>query len=137
MKECFKCLETLPLAAFYRHPETADGRLGKCKECTKADCRASRNANLAHYRSYDRQRVRGKGVLAEKRKSYRGRNPEKYKAHMAVNNALRGGRLIKGPCEVCGSRQGVQAHHDDYGKPLEVRWLCVEHHNTHHHKKGL
>lgn len=33
------------------------------------------------------------------------------------------------------SRRGfhkVQAHHDDYSKPLEVRWLCVPHHALHH-----
>lgn len=36
---CFKCGRPLPLTAFYTHPEMANGRLGKCKTCTKADTR--------------------------------------------------------------------------------------------------
>ena len=31
------------------------------------------------------------------------------------------------PCEVCGATKTV-AHHDDYAKPLDVRWLCRSHH---------
>ena len=41
------------------------------------------------------------------------------------------GTLVKAPCEVCGSLE-VEKHHDDYDKPLEVRWLCREHHLEHH-----
>lgn len=58
------------------------------------------------------------------------RNPEKKRAAVAVNNALRDGRLTRQPCEVCGAR--AQGHHDDYSKPLEVRWLCSTHHAAHH-----
>ncbi len=41
------------------------------------------------------------------------------------------GRLIRRPCEVCAEII-VEAHHDDYSKPLEVRWLCGHHHREHH-----
>jgi ribosomal protein S27AE len=41
------------------------------------------------------------------------------------------GRLIRQPCDVCGDIL-VEAHHDDYLKPLEVRWLCGHHHREHH-----
>lgn len=46
---------------------------------------------------------------------------------------IKSGKLVKGACEVCGSTKNVEAHHDDYDKPLEVRWLCRKHHNEHHH----
>ena len=41
------------------------------------------------------------------------------------------GILIKKPCEICGEIK-VDAHHDDYYKPLDVRWLCKKHHREHH-----
>lgn len=42
------------------------------------------------------------------------------------------GTLIRLPCEICGTDKDVQAHHDDYNRPLEVRWLCRKHHKEHH-----
>ena len=42
------------------------------------------------------------------------------------------GVLIRLPCEVCSTVIDVQAHHDDYNKPLDVRWLCRKHHREHH-----
>lgn len=59
--------------------------------------------------------------------NWRRANPEKYLAHVAVQRALATGTLVKAPCEVCGSK-AVDAHHDDYRKPLDVRWLCRRHH---------
>lgn len=56
------------------------------------------------------------------------RNPEKRTAHNKVAYALRVGKLVRQPCEKCGSTHRVHAHHDDYSKPLEVRWLCPKHH---------
>ena len=42
------------------------------------------------------------------------------------------GTLIRLPCEVCGTNKDVQAHHDDYSQPLDIRWLCRKHHREHH-----
>jgi len=56
-----------------------------------------------------------------------------------VEKAIEKGILTRGPCEVCNTqevmsdgRSIVQAHHDDYSKPLEVRWLCQQHHYEWH-----
>ncbi len=53
-----------------------------------------------------------------------------------VNNAIRGKKLFKEPCEVCGCTDKIHAHHDDYDKPLDVRWLCSAHHSQWHAKNG-
>ena len=51
----------------------------------------------------------------------------KFKTRAALQVAVRVGQLVRGVCEVCRSST-VEAHHDDYNKPLDVRWLYTEHH---------
>lgn len=51
-------------------------------------------------------------------------------ARAKARQALRRGQLERQPCEVCGEH--AEMHHDDYSKPLEVRWLCKRHHAEHH-----
>ncbi len=72
-------------------------------------------------------------VLAVKQR-WRAANPLKHAAHWRVAAALRSGALVRQPCEMCGDR--AHAHHDDYTKPLEVRWLCRVHHAAHHQQEA-
>jgi hypothetical protein len=115
-KTCFKCGVHKPLTDFYVHPAMGDGRLNKCKECTRNDVRKNYADNVDRYREYDRKR------------GYRPGPPEKVKARMAVRS------LERQPCEVCGAAK-VEAHHPDYSKPLEVQWLCKRHHAEVHTKQ--
>lgn len=135
MKVCFKCGAEKPLTEFYKHKGMADGHLGKCKTCAKMDVRQNREKRVEKYRQYDVDRYRD-DPLVRKRISlvsakWRAENPHKAKAHNAVSNGIRDGKLVKGVCEVCGDTR-VHAHHDDYDKPLDVRWLCPKHHSDHH-----
>lgn len=64
---------------------------------------------------------------------FRGKFPEKARAHDIVKRARRSGKLIPKDCEHCGVKEKVQAHHEDYSKPLEVIWLCIPcHHRVHY-----
>ena len=72
-----------------------------------------------------------KQSTAKFQKVWSSKNADKRHAHVATSNAIRHGKLVKMPCEVCGS-VNVEAHHDDYNQPLAVRWLCVTHHAEHH-----
>lgn len=133
IKTCFKCDVAKPLDQFYKHAGMKDGLLGKCKDCTKADSTARRELKIDEVRAYDR--ARGSRQSLEYLKSYRSKNPKKYKAHCIVNNALRDGKISKLPCEVCSNSKSV-AHHDDYNKPLDIRWLCQAHHKQWHRDNG-
>lgn len=66
-----------------------------------------------------------------RQREWRNKNPRRYLAHLYVQNALRCGLIHKGPCEVCGAVK-ADAHHDDYERPLAVRFLCRKHHAQHH-----
>ncbi len=156
MKKCFKCHEVKPLSCFYKHRIMKDGHLGKCKCCTKQDVARHRCDNISKIKAYDKarannpNRVAGRKSYAEKLQSttegrkkllgykakYRERNPIKRKAMGVVNNAVKRGKLDKNPCEICGSEKRIHGHHDDYSKPLEVRWLCPAHHWQWHKENG-
>ena len=134
MKRCFKCGQEKPLSDFYRHKRMSDGHVNKCKECNKADVRDNRKSKVEYYRQYDRGR--GARKCSEYTAEYRARFPNKYKAHTMVNNAIRDGRLHKEPCAICGATNSIHAHHDDYLKPLNIRWLCAVHHRQWHDENG-
>lgn len=78
----------------------------------------------AYYREYRRQHP-------EHAAAYRRRNPEKVRARSVLNEAIRGGKLDRLPCEICGAPH-AEAHHEDYTRPLDVRWLCRDHHHEVH-----
>lgn len=59
------------------------------------------------------------------------RHPVECDARRQVNLAVARGDLVPEPCP-CGSAAKTQGHHDDYSKPLEVRWLCPAHHMEQH-----
>lgn len=134
MKTCILCNTEKPLTEFYRHPQMADGRLGRCKECHKEAVRLNYRANKPKYQLYDQARAKTpsrKAMLLEYQRQRRQRFPMKAVAWNAVNNAVRDGRLKRQPCEVCGATE-VEAHHPDYSRPLDVRWLCFKHHRETH-----
>jgi len=107
---CIHCGVSKSFENYYKHPEMKNGFLGKCKECCKISTKINYRKN---------------------RKKY----PEKYKANCIVNNALRDGKIKKQSCELCGNKK-TQAHHDDYSKPLDVKWLCQACH-SHIHNKNI
>jgi len=143
MKTCFKCQQAKRLEEFYRHPQMADGHLGKCKECTRSDVAAWKNKNYEHVTQYVHRRgiSRRKNHLGGARLVRLLLSPEEQQrraqAARLVNYAIERGELRRAlSCEQCGTHDPrgargqslIQGHHDDYSQPLAVRWLCVQCH---------
>jgi len=80
--------------------------------------------NIEHVREHKRKYI----------KKYRQLPDVKFKdtARLLLKTEIRAGRMNRQPCEVCGINNGVQGHHEDYSKPLEVIWLCRKHHRQLH-----
>lgn len=148
-KICRKCGKELDIESFYKHKKMADGRLNVCIDCTKSRVKKHRDENIERIREYDRERSkREESVLARKKysktergklahykgnKEYRIRFPIKYAAHVLIGNAVKYGFLKKDTnCSVCLSTEKIEAHHDDYSKPMEIRWLCEKCHKKWH-----
>lgn len=107
-----------------RHTEVKIGRGLYCnKECFRAGQFGKNNPNWKGGVSKDNMRYRTTQIL---------RWPEKDEARKAVRIAIERGELIREPCEVCGATENIEGHHDDYSKPLDVRWLCRTHHRELH-----
>ena len=131
MRRCNFCGEDKPISKFYLYQGKPHGR--KCKSCTRKASLEYRVANIERVREHDRSR--GNRQPAGYTPGWRRKFPAKYRALTTVGNAVRDGRLDRRPCEVCGSTS-VHAHHDDYLRPLDVRWLCPAHHRQWHRDNG-
>lgn len=114
-KVCTGCGNERPYADYYADCSRCDGMFAKCKVCCAAY-------------SASRYQPRGRRISSV---------PLAVRKHArnVLNNAVYAGLVKRGRCEVCGAKR-AQGHHDDYSKPLSVRWLCVFHHAEHHRING-
>ena len=102
-----------------------------CKACVRLRVAAHRAANIERIRAYDRGRgFRGAPTLSA---DYKAKYPQRRNAQVALNNALRDGRVVPWPvCAVPTCQCAPEAHHPDYGAQLDVVWLCPPHHKQAH-----
>ena len=130
-KRCIKCGEEKSLEYFRLTP--AGNPLACCTVCHNINGRKyyakHRERVLARVKA--RYRKTRETVQAYDRQRYR-EHREKWLARARVSIAVRKGDLTRGPCDKCGTTINIEGHHDDYSKPLEVRWLCSSHHKRFH-----
>lgn len=91
----------------------------KPKEFWKRRPKMSREQALQIRRENDRERYK----LPEERL--------KQMARCTANNAIISGKIKRECCTIC-LKEPAEMHHDDYSKPLDVRWLCKPHHAAYH-----
>ena len=131
---CKSCGEGLDCSLFWKDKSKSNGYRSSCKKCMTSASKKWQQENVAKMSSYSRKyraTEAGKVKTAEQRKRYRAKYPEKREAQHLLFTEVRAGRIVPELCEVCGAIL-AEAHHDDYNKPLEVRWLCRQHHRDHH-----
>lgn len=101
-------------------------RRSYCTECsTESD---KRRRNLLMSDPEYRKKLREKHLI---RYQEDAEFQKKELCRKQAKKAIRSGILLRMPCEVCKEIKS-EAHHDDYDKPLDVRWLCRKHHGEHH-----
>lgn len=142
---CSKCWHVGVPDDFPKNRSRKTGRGELCRRCNSSRCLAyskrtkpwkkPRYREVAAARSRER-RANPATAEAERDKSrrHKRRNPKKGRVQHQVANAIKHGRLTPMPCEVCGAT--AEAHHDDYSRPLDVRWLCHLHHCEWHEHHG-
>lgn len=126
MKKCNRCNQDKQTPDFHMHS-------AMCKKCRslhdkvrdpRSKCKNNSDAARARKRRWQKANY----------------DPMKNSARNAVRTAIEYGRLTKpDECSVCGlgakrsdGVSAIQAHHDDYAKPLDVMWLCPKCHKKRH-----
>jgi hypothetical protein len=155
MKACKGCKIEKSLDLFHKQPKTIDGHVNFCIACVSYKRKIFRQNNkdllserekkraknpdrIAKHKEYlKKYLLTDKGKIARDKslRNYNERYPLKKAAHILTSRAIRHGKLINPKiCSVCNSTNLIQAHHDDYTKPIDVRWLCLSCHFEWHKK---
>jgi len=130
-KTCSKCVKKKESLEFSKAQSQKDGLQCWCKECKGEIQRAYRQTEIGKesFRKYQQSEA-GKEYNRRNAQNQRRLCPEKVKARNIVNKAIQTGKLTRPDhCESCLKKCFVEAHHEDYSKPLDVDWLCGKCHN--------
>jgi hypothetical protein len=134
---CARCKQEKPGAEFHTCPSKATGRHSYCKPCFLEWEKANRKTKRRSVSEREKRYYHANPI--HKREAARRNDETKPKAVYArqvIRNEIKRGRLKRGLCEVCGTDFAVHGHHDDYNRPLVVRWLCGVHHKEWHERNG-
>ena len=119
-KRCSRCREVKPVEEFFRNAARHDGLTSYCKVCFPEHAAYMRSQQSRGFKHNKARYVRG-----------RRRTDPGFRRKDDVRNftrlAVRLGLITRHSCSACGN-PNTEAHHTDYTKPLEVQWLCKEHH---------
>lgn len=109
--------------------------MGRPATCECGACQKCKHK--IYQRSWYRKNQRSYADPERRREYEMGRyhgDPEyrlRKKARNAISIRLKRGTMTRGDCAMCGLPD-AQAHHNDYERPLDVVWLCEEHHTVIH-----
>ena len=131
MRHCPDCDTTKPLDDFY----VKDGKpRAVCKPCWRERSKAYNRTHRERLAENKRRWNEAHPEAAKRRrKTWRANHLEQAKVQRKLLWAVESGQ-IKRPsrCERCSAEGHLHAHHDDYLKPYDVRWLCPVCHMAEH-----
>lgn len=141
VKTCIRCKNTKDITLFHNSKRQKDGKAYYCIDCTKILKHQEYEKNKDRYISYlkdYRATPHGKKIIRSIYVRMRDKYPDKYRARVLLNAAVGRKEIVKpDQCEICLCVKRLCGHHDDYNKPLEVRWLCYSCHTKWHKENGI
>jgi hypothetical protein len=131
-KICCACKRKLPSKSYYLQTASPDGWRPQCIDCDRVyhhEWQKNNPDKVQVNRERYENTPKGKSKRKEIVRRYLINNRVKVRARQLVRNRIFRGKLIKPDrCEECLQGAVVQSHHDDYSKPLEIKWLCRQCH---------
>lgn len=91
--------------------ELEPNRVGKYRYCNVCHAEHMRNTRPKHSDLSDEAR-------------------KKANCRSYTKELIKRGKVLLMPCWICG--EGAEAHHEDYGNPRDIIWLCRTHHLEYH-----
>ncbi len=146
-KLCSKCLQLKNISAFHRRNARKIGVQPACAECRNAHRRRRRRlrregatGDLFAPAAGNPKTSPGFYTRGDKTEAAPAGNPDRKlqaRCRSRVYRAVVAGRLVRpGKCSLCGRTAAeagqLYAHHEDYGKPLDVKFLCASCHGIVH-----
>ena len=104
------------------------------RETRLRKARAWKKANREKVRGYSKKYQQN---YPDKRRAHDARTRKKYPFEWAARQLVYYAVLCRiieesSTCDCCGALLPLEAHHDDYNYPLNVRWLCKKCHTEWH-----
>ena len=133
-KICTKCKELKSIDNFAFIKKGRPLRIPMCRSCTKktnSEYRSSEHGKAVIRRQFKRRYNKHADEYINKATDRYFKKPEAVRAAAQARYALKKGLIEKKACENCSSDK-VEMHHDDYSRPLEIRWLCRSCHMKEH-----
>ena len=144
MKDCGRCGKRKDASEFYVNRASEDGLTAMCRLCSAEYQKARRERLNASKPEGWKKKTEDKasymkawhekhpGYMTQAKRDWWNKNRDRMRVKDALRYAIRTGKVVKLPCQECGVQE-VEAHHPDYSRPLDVVWLCKEHHMGIHH----
>ena len=112
--------------------KTEEDRIARKRHLCKLRTRRWKEKHLekCKRRSKECTQRRWQKILIYSRQYYK-KNAAIKKVQRQAYLALKRGVLKKQDCIICGNPKS-EMHHENYDRPLEVIWLCPQHHRRRH-----